>query len=201
MRLFSLERNLILNPLQKEDLEVISEEIQHIDIIVSNFLEFSRPPKMKFQHISPTEVVDMTLKLLKHRIESYSIEVHAKRDRKLPEIMVDPEQLKEVLANLLLNACDAIIEGGVIQIQEEEGVMEFLGNVVIIRIKDNGPGIPEFNQDNVFEPFFSTKEEGTGLGLSISKRIIEEHGGRISLQSQENQGATFEIAIPLKKEK
>jgi signal transduction histidine kinase len=182
---------------QQEDFQVISEEIRHIDSIVRNFLEFSRPPKLKMQRISPSDVVDLALQLLKHRLESYGVEVKLVRGLKLPEIWVDPDQLKEVLANLLVNACEMMPGGGTITITEEEKVEAPLGQAVAIRVSDSGPGIPPSVQDKVFQPFFSTKEEGTGLGLSIATRIIQDHGGRLELESKKNEGATFIITLPL----
>ena len=200
MRLFSLERSLKLSQTQREDFEVIAEEVRHIDTIVQNFLEFARPPKLKMQSISPSEVVDMALQLLRHRLESYGVQVELDRQHPLPEVKADPEQLKEVLINLLVNACEAMGEGGSIVIREEEGVAEPLGRVVVIRVKDNGPGIPKSVRDKVFQPFFSTKEEGTGLGLSIAYRIVEEHGGWLSLKSREGEGTTFTITLPCRED-
>ena len=200
MRLFSLERTLDTTGTQKEDLGVISEEIRHIDNIVQNFLEFSRPPKLKMQKVSPSDVVDMTLQLLKHRLQSYDAEVKLDRQQRLPEIVADPEQLKEVLVNLLINACEAMGRGGKILISEQDEVVERLGHVAIIRLTDNGPGIPKVIQDRLFEPFFSVKEEGTGLGLSIAARIVAEHGGWLDLTSQEGKGATFKITLPYKEQ-
>ncbi|MCK4729286.1 MAG: histidine kinase, partial [Desulfobacterales bacterium] len=200
MRLFSMGRTLDLSETQKEDFDVISEEIRHIDNIVQNFLEFSRPPKLKPQKVSPSDVVDMALQLLRHRLESYDAHVKLNRQRRLPEIMADPKQLKEVLVNLLINACEAVGTGARIVISEQEGVIEPLGRVVEIRVSDNGPGIHEAIQDKLFEPFFSTREEGSGLGLSIAARIVEEHGGRIDVRSQEGRGATFTITLPCKEE-
>jgi signal transduction histidine kinase len=196
MRLFSMERTLKLTPTQREDLEVISEEIRHIDTIVRNFLEFSRPPKLKVQRLSPSDVVDMALQLMRPRLESYGVAVQVERTMKLPEIQADPEQLKEVLVNLLVNACEAMPAGGFITIKEEEGVAPEVGRVVIIRVSDNGPGIPPNIQDQVFQPFFSTKEEGTGLGLAIASRIVEDHGGWIDLTSREGAGTTFSLTLP-----
>jgi signal transduction histidine kinase len=200
MRLFSLERSLKLSQTQQEDFEVIAEEVRHIDTIVQNFLEFARPPKLKIQSISPSEVVDMALQLLRHRLESYGVQVEVDRQHRLPMVEADPEQLKEVLINLLVNACEAMGEGGSIVIREEEGVAEPLGRVVVIRVKDNGPGIPKSVRDKVFQPFFSTKEEGTGLGLSIAYRIVEEHGGWLSLKSKEGEGTTFTITLPCRED-
>src|SRR4030042_6671274 len=94
MRLFSLERNLELSLTQKEDFAVVSEEIRHIDTIVQNFLEFSRPPKLKMQMVSPSDIVDNALQLLRHRVEAYGVTTTVNRQKKLPEILADPEPLK-----------------------------------------------------------------------------------------------------------
>ncbi len=198
MRLFSLKKSLKMSSSQQDDFQVISEEIRHIDNIVRNFLEFSRPPKLKMQQVSPSDVVDMAIELLRYRLESYEVEVNLVREKKLPEVWADPDQLKEVLANLLVNACEMMVGGGTITIQEQEKVVAPLGEASVIRVRDNGPGIPPSIQDKVFQPFFSTKEEGTGLGLSIATRIIEDHGGLLELESEEGAGATFVITLPLR---
>jgi signal transduction histidine kinase len=200
MRLFSLGRSLDVSDTQKEDLDVISEEIRHLDNIVRNFLEFSRPPKLKKQNVSPSDVVDMVLQLLHHRLQSYGAEVKLHRQERLPEVSIDPEQLKEVLVNLVVNACEAT--GGPVQIviSEEHGAMEPWGQVVRLQVTDNGPGIPEEIQNRLFEPFFTTKEEGTGLGLSIAARILQEHGGQLDVNSKEDKGTTFTITLPCREE-
>ncbi len=198
MRLFSLNRSLQLTAAQKEDFDVISEEIRHIDAIVQNFLEFSRPPKLIMQSISPSKVVDQVIQLLEHRLKSYDVRVTIQREQPLPEIDADPEQLKEVLVNLMVNACEAIEKGGSIAIHEETAMTPSDGSVAVIRVSDDGPGIPEAIRKRVFEPFFTTKEEGTGLGLSIVARIIEEHGGSVTVESINGQGAIFVITLPIK---
>ncbi len=196
MRLFSLSRSLELSETQKEDFDVISEEIRHIDTIVQNFLEFSRPPRLKMQQISPSAVVDMVIQLLEHRLKAYNVSVTVARKRQLPEIQGDPEQLKEVLVNLVINACEAMEKGGLIAIQEEEAMMRLSEKAAVISVEDNGPGIPETVLKKIFQPFFTTKEEGTGLGLSIASRIIEEHRGGLDVRSEEGKGTTFIITLP-----
>lgn len=195
MRMFSLSRCLDLSSNQKEDFEVISEEIRHIDTILQNFLEFSRPPKLKIQQVSPSVIVDLVIQLLEHRLKSYDVKIKLLRKDLLPEIEADPEQLKEVIVNIVINACESMDGGGIIEIDEKEGFIKSLGNVVILTINDNGPGMPESIQDKIFQPFFTTKEEGTGLGLSIVERIIKEHGGTIELSSKEGRGSTFIITL------
>lgn len=195
MRLFSLNRSLQLSSTQKEDFDVISEEIRHIDTIVQNFLEFSRPPRLQLQHISPSRVVDSAIQLLSHRLKSYKVAVEVARNKELPRIYVDPDQLKEVLVNLVVNACEAMEDGGIITIEERETVSPNGTKMAVITVIDNGPGIPESLQDKVLLPFFTTKAEGTGLGLSIVKRIIEEHNGRLDIISKEGEGAAFVISL------
>ncbi len=196
MRLFSLSRSLEMDSVQKEDFDVISEEIRHIDTIVQNFLEFSRPPKLIMQHISPSSVVDMAMQLLRHRLRSYDVSAAVERTHPLPAVGVDPEQLKEVLVNLMINACEAMPNGGHITVTERvaEGSD---GASAVIEVNDNGPGIPPDCLPKIFQPFFTTKEDGTGLGLSIVDRIIHEHGGGIKVQSREGSGTTFTISLPI----
>jgi len=198
MRLFSLSRSLELSDYQKEDFDVISEEIRHTDTIVQNFLEFSRPPKLKMQQVSPSMVVDLAIQLLEHRLKSYDVNVNVIRKHPLPELQADPEQLKEVFVNLMVNACEAMEQGGSIVIHEEENKTQVLNKVAVIRLTDNGPGIPESIKSKIFQPFFTTKEEGTGLGLSIVARIVEEHQGWLDVTSKEGKGTTFTITLPIK---
>ncbi len=198
MRLFSLERSLDLDAIQKEDFEVISEEIRHLDTIIRNFLEFSRPPKLKPQVVSPSDLIESTLTLLSHRLDSCGVSITICRKEKMPVVDADPEQFKEVLMNLILNACDAMADGGHISITEDVVSIAPHGKMAIITVKDNGSGIPEAFRDDVFKPFYSTKEEGTGLGLSIANRIMIEHGGWLHLKSSGPQGTTFVLALPLK---
>jgi signal transduction histidine kinase len=196
MRLFSLSRSLDLDEVQKEDFEVISAEIRHIDTIVQNFLEFSRPPKLKFTSVSPSSVVDAALQLLQHRLKSYEVAVSVNRLVPLPETPVDIEQLKEVLVNLIVNACEAMAPGGRISIEERTEIHPSLGPSAVIVVRDTGPGIPPHLREKIFQPFFSTKEQGTGLGLSIAQGIIIEHGGRLELEPTESRGAAFTLILP-----
>jgi signal transduction histidine kinase len=119
------------------------------------------------------------------------------RKQKLPEIQADPEQLKEVLVNLIENACQAM-EGGSIVIHESMDSSPGGGRSAVIRLSDDGPGVPESIGEKIFQPFFSTKEEGTGLGLSIAARIVDEHGGTLDFTSREGTGTTFTIILPIK---
>ena len=200
MRLFSLGRSNKLSQDQQENLSVISTEIGHINKILENFLEFSRPPKLTMKPHSPSQVVDNTLRLLDQRLKSYGVTVQIVRKGALDNVLLDAGQFKEVLANIIINACEAMEKGGQVTITETMDSINKNRDTAVIRIQDNGPGIPASIQDEVFHPFFTTKDDGTGLGLSICFNIISEHGGCLVLDSQEGQGACFTITLPARED-
>src|SRR6056297_2031892 len=189
MRLFSLGRSAKLSQDQQENISVISTEIGQINKIMENFLEFSRPPKLTMKKQSPSLMVDNTLRLLEQRLKSYGVTIHIVRSEPLDDVLLDAGQFKEALANIIINACEAMKKGGNITITEPR-------DTAVIRIQDSGPGIPASIQDEVFNPFFTTKDDGTGLGLSICFNIISEHGGCLVLDSREGRGACFTITLP-----
>jgi signal transduction histidine kinase len=200
MRLFSLKRNLEISDTQKEDFEVVADEMRRLDNIVRNFLEFSRPQKLKKQKVSISDVIDMTIDLLSYRLDLHCVKVHRNRDKDLPPIEGDPELLKEVFVNLIVNACEAMETGGEIIISEEEALAEMIGRAILVKVSDNGPGMTEDVKARVLEPFETTKPDGTGLGLFIAVRIIEGHGGKLELDSTPGKGTTFFITLPLAEE-
>jgi signal transduction histidine kinase len=201
MRLFSLNRSCSFSDAQKEDFNVISGEITQINRIVENFLEFSRPPKLTIRKMSPSLVVDSAVYLLDQRLKSYQVDLKIFRNGFLAETLIDPDQLKEVIVNIMINACEAMKNGGTITIREEETKGgESAGKYDSIRISDDGQGIAENIKNKIFDPFFTTKEQGTGLGLSIAFNIIHEHGGRLSVTSDEGMGTCFVINLPVKDE-
>lgn len=198
MRLFSLNRNCDFSKNQQEDFNVISDEIKQINLIVENFLEFARPPRLRMKKMTPSLAVDGALHLLDQRLKSYHVTTRLIRNRPLTDTFIDSEQLKEVVVNIIINACEAMEKGGMIIIHEEESYVEPLKKVDIIRISDNGPGVSQDIQDQIFNPFFTTKDDGTGLGLSIAFNVINEHGGWLDVSSRDNQGTSFIITLPIK---
>ncbi len=196
LRLFSLERGLALTERQKEDFTVIADAVRHVDGIVGNFLEFSRRPRLSLRLVSPTMVLDGALKLLENRLATFPVSLAVKRAPRLPEINADPEQLREALLNILLNACEAMEYSGNLRV--EEGLTSGTDGIlfVSVTVQDSGPGIPEDILGDIFTPFFSTKEQGTGLGLPIAKSILEEHGGDLRVASSPKTGSLFTLLIP-----
>jgi signal transduction histidine kinase len=151
---------------------------------------------MKTQLLSPSDIVDKALLLLQPRLEAHSIQMTLLRGNRLSQVELDPKQLEEVFVNIILNGCEAMGWGGAMTIRESEEMDAQRGPVAVIRIQDSGPGISEADYQEVFKPFFSTKEEGSGLGLSIAARIVEEHGGWLDLEPHAGEGAMFKIILP-----
>ena len=200
LRVFSMTKGMELTERQEEDRTAINDAIRHMEAITSNFLEFSRRPHLSMAPVRISEVVEGTLSLLQPRLEAFQVRVEQHRPDFMPQVDADAEQLREALANLIINACEAMGVGGVLQITEERGQLEPLGRVVVLRISDSGPGVSADMREAVFQPFISTKAEGTGLGLPIAKRIFEEHGGWLHLHSAPGRGATFVCVLPARKD-
>src|SRR5690606_14929918 len=147
------------------------------------------------------DVVERTLRLVQTTLPD-SIRIEVDLAANLPRAQSDAEQLKQVVINLVQNAVQAMPQGGTIAIStavpEDPGGIHLRGRgpeVVELRVRDSGPGIPEEQREHVFVPFYTTKEKGTGLGLAISQRIVRSHGGTISLQSR-GDGTEFVIRLP-----
>jgi signal transduction histidine kinase/putative methionine-R-sulfoxide reductase with GAF domain len=189
----SLMENLPAKISYREDLKVIEEEILRINEIVDQFLRFARPAPPLFEKTDLLPIFEEILQLLRPQIERGKITVK-KEFESLPLITVDKEQIKQVILNLLMNAIQAMPEGGELSIT---GRFSKDGYWMELAIQDSGLGIPPEDMDKLFNPFFSTKEGGMGLGLSIAHRIIDQHHGKIEVESQSGNGTLFTISLPV----
>lgn len=186
-----------------EILQVIVEEVDRLNVVVTQFLDYARPVKPTVIPVDVNEVVERTVKLLQVDLDE-SVVLEVQLDPQRPSAMSDAEQLKQVLMNLVQNAMQAMPEGGRITIttgstHDDPAGFHLSGrstDFVEIRVRDSGPGLPEEHREHIFVPFFTTKKRGTGLGLAISQRIIRSHGGSISVQSRPGEGAEFLIRLP-----
>lgn len=174
--------------------QLLSDEMARLEGIIRNFLEFSRPPALNARAESIDEILDRTLELVHYQMEEKGVRVDCERAPELPSVMADPEQLRQVIVNLLSNAAEAMCEGGEICIRT--CLKGNAGKMVVVRIQDDGPGMSEEVRERIFEPFFTTKENGTGLGLCVAAGIMARHGGRLVLESSDGEGTSFEIWIP-----
>jgi two-component system sensor histidine kinase HydH len=193
----SLRESLPSKNSHGEDLKVIEEEIDRINEIVDQFLRFAKPASPLLEKAEITPIFEETLQLLKPQIERRKISVQ-KEFRSLPPIIIDREQMKQVVLNLLLNAIQAMPEGGRLGLSSR--VPED-NQWIQLSIRDSGIGIPPEDMDKLFDPFFSTKEGGIGLGLSIAHRIIDQHQGKIEVESAPRKGTLFTIWLPMDQRK
>lgn len=175
----------------EESTQAILEEVAALRRIVDEFSRFARLPAPNPQPISPAELVDGTLSLFPEPPEGIELSRSVAPD--LPNVSADREQLQQVLLNLVTNSIQAIQSGpgrGRVTVRSRA-----VDGEVLLEVSDDGPGIPSEHLDEVFTPYFTTKEGGTGLGLAICHRIVDEHGGRITVSSSPG-GTTFRITLP-----
>jgi len=171
---------------------VLSEEIARLDASLQSFLDYARPPQLAKCDVDLGTVAEKTRQLLAGRAEQQSIRVAIEQPHGPVAVRADPEQLRQLLLNLSLNAFDAIGHDGTLAIRIGPGE---LGGARV-SVADSGAGISQAVRNRLFDPFVSTKESGTGLGLTICRRIVEDHGGRIDVADNPSGGAVFTISLP-----
>ncbi len=191
-----LKENLKDNPQHLRDIQEIIDQTMRCKRIVSDLLEFSRQSIGKVSSFPLEELVEKSLNLLINQASFHDIQIIRKISPGLPDMVGDMAQLQQVFINLLINAADALEGKGRIVI---EGDFDEKRGNFIIKVSDNGPGIPEELREKIFDIFFTTKPagKGTGLGLSICQNIIKLHGGTISVSCPPEGGTTFTIELPL----
>lgn len=183
-------------------LEVAEGEVRRISAIVRRLRDYYRPAHEGLHPTDLLAVLDGVLELSSRELRHRQITVEQTGLRPLPLIQANPDHLKQVFLNLVLNAVEAMPEGGTLRIHAGLGEIQPNGGerpqpAVRIEISDTGHGMSPEVQARLFEPFFTTKKQGTGLGLSISHSIIEAHNGQISVTSKEGAGTTFSILLPV----
>ncbi|AKT39779.1 ATP-binding protein [Chondromyces crocatus] len=192
------------DPSSREFLGIILEEVDRLDRVVRSVLDLARPAQ---DTVGPTDVnavVRRTLQVLSTERQSDDLVIDAVLDPALPRVVIDPEQLRQVLMNLFRNAIQAMKGRGKVVVSSRvrfgRGTRSGSGSAdepfVELTVADNGPGISQKVLENIFLPFFTTKEKGTGLGLAISQRIVQGAGGRIEVRSYEGKGSTFAVIFP-----
>ncbi len=187
------------------DLAVLDEEICRLENLLQAFLDFARPPRPETRSVDLTRVVHHTVNFLSPRAAGRNVAIQCQLSSRPLIVQADEVQLRQVLLNLLLNALDAVHNGGEIVVDARHDVEGLPGErtdsrcrpCVSLRVSDNGHGLPARDRDRIFEPFFSTKDTGLGLGLAISQRIMEAHGGELVARDRAGGGAVFQIRLPL----
>ncbi|MDH4217759.1 MAG: cache domain-containing protein [Candidatus Aminicenantes bacterium] len=194
-----LNTHLMLEKVKKnsrfrENLSLIADETSRCSEIVKGLLEFSHqnPPEKNFADVN--DLINLTLSILENQVAFQNIKIIKNLDQNLPQIQIDINKMKQVFWNLMINAAEAMPEGGMLTLISR---LSENSKYIEIEFKDTGLGIPKENLNKLFDPFFTTKGGGTGLGLAVSYGIIEQHKGKIEVQSKKYQGSTFAISLPI----
>jgi signal transduction histidine kinase/PAS domain-containing protein len=173
---------------------VILEETTRLEGLLDDLLQMARPEKINLQREHLSDIVDQALLLADADIRALKVQVETNYDPTIPEVLLDRARLLQALLNIIINGAQAMPNGGVLRINtslEKDSTVQ-------IRIQDGGKGISSNALKHVFDPFYSTKIKGSGLGLAITWRIIQDHGGKIEVESEINEGTTFIISLPLR---
>ncbi len=168
----------------------ISTGISSLNNILSNMLFFAKPQKPSFSEVKLNDVISETAEILYPLMDNRCIKLKSTVSEEY--IYADPELLKQVFMNIILNAIQAMPEGGTIKICTEDN-----DGYLAVEVSDDGTGVDEEDMENIFDPFFSTKEKGTGLGLSIAHKIMQSHNGYIRARRNKGKGSTFCLYFPL----
>jgi signal transduction histidine kinase len=193
-------QNKHLRPGSQEhsDAGIIESEINRLERIVKDVLLFAKPSEPQFAVVSADKVLKEVQTLLAPQLAQMNIKLETEPGTQAP-VRVDPQQLKQVLINLIQNGADSIGEDGRVTLRARSDTMRLgdkVKDVVILEVADTGRGIAPEVEKRLFDPFFTTKDTGTGLGLSIAARIVEKHGGALQYKTQVSRGTTFGIVLP-----
>lgn len=176
--------------------EIMLSELDRINFIVSEFMMLAKPQVLEFEKKDLKKILNHVITLANTQAIMNNIDISSTWPEHLPLITCEENQLKQVFINIMKNAMESMPWGGELAIQ----VHHQDPNHVVIQFSDQGIGIPEHRIERLGEPFYSTKEKGTGLGLMVSYKIIEAHGGRITIESEVGKGTTVEVILPVQKD-
>jgi signal transduction histidine kinase len=170
-------------------------ELRRVNGILQRLLESARPAPLRLANASLARLLEETVELMRPALQRRKVEVVARVDGDLPQIRLDAAKIRQVLLNLIQNAGEAMGDAGGHVTVRASALPE--RREVVLAVEDDGPGIARENLDRLFEAFFTTKFTGTGLGLTISKSLIEQHGGRVEVDSEVGRGTTFFVFLPV----
>jgi len=177
---------------RKEYLDLAKKELDRLSKTVQRMLDFYRPGAVRYEQVDLLDLLNHVLSLTGAQLRSKNVSTRAELPESLPDIFAVNSQIQQIFFNLILNALDAMPEGGELKISAKA-----VPDGVEIIFEDSGTGIPQDRRENIFEPFFSTKEGGTGLGLTVSYNIATAHGGTLDLIEGHGSGACFRLFLPM----
>jgi len=181
-----------LDPRLRDQVEIIEQEIDRADLIIREFLDYARLAEGKIEAVMVNDCIDETLASLRHEVDPRGIEVERQDALDLPFLFIDASQLRQVFANIILNACEAMEHAGTLTIRTKYSTDGFIE----VSIADTGKGMTQDLLSNIFKPFFTTKEGGTGMGLSIVQNVLRAYNGEITVDSELGKGTVFHLRFP-----
>ncbi|AGL00271.1 two-component system sensor histidine kinase NtrB [Desulfoscipio gibsoniae] len=179
---------------KEEYVTLTLNELKHVNSLISDFLKLSKPGFSKRTQCSISKIITDVVMLVESEAFLRKLDINVDIATDIPAIVGDSDQLKQVFLNIFKNAFDALPHGGKISLQTSWDRHQECVQVII---KDTGTGMDEQTIASIFDPFFTTKESGTGLGMFIIKKIIDNHGGRIEVQSEQEKGTTVTVLLPV----
>jgi len=185
------------NDERKEDLSAIIQEVDRLNKLVVQVLDFAKLQKPNLTHFSLNDLIGKITELFKLETKDKQIKFSPELSPDISKIQADEDQVRQILMNVIINAIQAIPKKGEIKIKTEKTLLKGEPAIKLI-VEDSGIGIPEKDFTQIFDPFFSTKDEGSGLGLSIVYKLVEAHQGEIKVESKEGKGTKFVIFLPQK---
>jgi two-component system sensor histidine kinase HydH len=182
------------NEVAREVAGFISSEVDRTNLLVTRFLEFARPLKLRLAPVDLTHVLDTAVANLERSSPRYDVAVYKNYAPEIGPLPLDADLMERVFFNLLLNAAQATPAGGAVTVKTR-----LAGDTAEISVIDRGAGIEPKDRESIFNPFFTTKPEGVGLGLAIVSKIVDDHGGKIAVESEPGKGSVFRVYLPIRK--
>jgi len=181
------------NAVAQEMAGFISSEVDRTNSLVTRFLDFARPLALRLDKIDLTQVIDQAVSDVEKHRPPFDVTIYKNYSPDIPPFYLDAQLMQSVLYNLLLNAAQASPPDGSITVKTRQ-----IGDTVEIAVIDRGPGIDPKHRESIFNPFFTTKSSGVGLGLAIVSKIVDVHGGKITVESEPGEGCVFRVYLPLR---
>jgi signal transduction histidine kinase len=185
----------------------ILNHIKRLDTTVKALLNYARPKPPCLLSLKINDILDKAVFFVQPEANKQNVLIEAEIEDDIPDVMMDPDQMQQIFLNIIINAVQAMPEGGNLKIEisvkdytKVEGeIAEMLAceKILAVTFEDTGVGIKREHMESIFDPFFTKKSKGTGLGLSISQRIVQEHGGEISVKSEVGKGSIFTVYLPI----
>jgi two-component system sensor histidine kinase HydH len=181
------------NPQDRDTATTMIQEVERLDRVIGQLLEFARPSTLRIKPVRLADLVQHSLKLIDGDARAKGIEIKSEVPSNLPDVLIDADRMSQVLLNLYLNSLQAMDAQGILEVTVSRDETRKLTTIIVA---DNGDGIDPAEQEHIFDPYFTTKPDGTGLGLAIVHKIIDAHHGTVKVKSKPGLGTAITLILP-----